>query len=94
MNYLKKPFEIVNHISQFDLSINELKTFKDKNNENLAKIQESFKKVKEIFIKVNTLEESLNVLTDCVQEIIIGNEDFKTKTEQRFDDLEKSIRGN
>lgn len=86
--------EFVNHIAGFETDIIDLKNYKEKNNENLAKIQESFKKVKSLFEKINTLEESQNVLTEGMQEILSNNEEFKSKTEQRFEEIEKLFEEN
>lgn len=80
--------EFVNHIAGFESDITELKSYKEKNTENLTKINDSFKKVKALFEKVNLLEESQNVLTEEIQEILTNNEEFKSKTEQRFEEIE------
>jgi len=83
--------EIINQFTEIKAEVEELKIFREKNNENLAKIQESFKKVKTVYEKMQSIEETISIHTEGMEEILKDHEVFKTKFDERFDEIEKKL---
>lgn len=84
--------ELVDLITSSQTEINDLKQYREKTTENLTKIQESFKKIKELFSKVQALEDTQNIMTEGLQEILTFNENLKQNTDERFEEFTKILK--